>query len=227
LDKHPTNNRTVLIQGTSDYCCDNLGNQQIIYVIVTDKTWPCVMASTSTDDNLDLSSLDQKDEIRFCDVMGQVLGFLRGVLIKQNDYITSWRRFMIQLVEKLDALSSVYTVPVACFQIYGNNNMPCHAGSKGGRNVIFTDECSGSLHKSHLAVDFLKNEKVIYWPTPPESPDLNPIECVWHEMKHYLRKYAKPKTKAELEQGIYDFWTTMTAAKCSKYIGHLEKLFLK
>jgi transposase len=55
----------------------------------------------------------------------------------------------------------------------------------------------------HLAVDFLKNEKVIYWPTPPESPDLNPIECVWHEMKHYLRKYAKPKTKAELEQGIY------------------------
>jgi transposase len=76
----------------------------------------------------------------------------------------------------------------------------------------------------HLAVDFLKNEKVIYWPTPPESPDLNPIECVWHEMKHYLRKYTKPKTKAELEQGIYDFWTTMTAAKCSKYIVHLRKV---
>ena len=74
--------------------------------------------------------------------------------------------------------------------------------------------------------NFLKSEKIIYWPTPPESPDLNPIECVWHEMKHYLRKYAKPKTKAELEQGIYDFWKTMTPAKCSKYIGHSEKLFL-
>jgi hypothetical protein len=43
-------------------------------------------------------------------------------------------------------------------------------------------------------------------------------------MKHYLRKYATPKTKAELEQGIYDFWTTMMAAKCSKYIGHLRKV---
>ena len=76
----------------------------------------------------------------------------------------------------------------------------------------------------HLAVEFLKNEKVIYWPTPPESPDLNPIECVWHEMKHHLRKYVKPKTKTELEQGIYDFWATMTPAKCSKYISHLKKV---
>ena len=43
-------------------------------------------------------------------------------------------------------------------------------------------------------------------------------------MKHYLQKYVKPKTKAELEQGIYDFWATMTPAKCSKYIGHLTKV---
>ena len=35
--------------------------------------------------------------------------------------------------------------------------------------------------------------------------NINPIEMVWYEMKHYLRKYAKPKTKAELEEGIYDF----------------------
>ena len=93
--------------------------------------------------------------------------------------------------------------------------------------VIFDDllrHRSFYLILGHLAVDFLKNEKVIYWPTPPESPDLNPIECVWHEMKHYLRKYAKPKTKAELEQGIYNFWSTMTPWKCSKYIGHLRKV---
>ena len=43
-------------------------------------------------------------------------------------------------------------------------------------------------------------------------------------MKHYLQKYAKPKTKAELEQGIYDFWSTMTPEKCCKYIGHLRKV---
>ena len=77
---------------------------------------------------------------------------------------------------------------------------------------------------SHLAIEFLAKEKIIYWPTPPESPDLNPIEMVWHEMKHYLRKYAKPKSKAELEQGIYNFWATMTPAKCAKYIGHLRKV---
>lgn len=64
----------------------------------------------------------------------------------------------------------------------------------------------------------------MYWPTPPESPDINPIELVWHEMKHFLRKYAKPKAKDELAQGIKDFWSTMTAQKCAKYIGHLRKV---
>ena len=33
------------------------------------------------------------------------------------------------------------------------------------------------------AVDFLSVSKVKYWPTPADSPDLNPIEMVWHELK--------------------------------------------
>ncbi|RCN35235.1 hypothetical protein ANCCAN_18913 [Ancylostoma caninum] len=27
---------------------------------------------------------------------------------------------------------------------------------------------------------------------PPESPDLNPIELVWHQLKYYLRHTHKP-----------------------------------
>ena len=56
-----------------------------------------------------------------------------------------------------------------------------------------------------------------------ESPDINPIENMWHE----LNQYIKPKNKEELVSGILRFWDTVDVTKCKKYIGHFGKLFLK
>lgn len=53
-------------------------------------------------------------------------------------------------------------------------------------------------HTSRLAKKFMTDNGINWWPTPPESPDLNPIELVWHEMKHFLRSSWKPTTKEEL-----------------------------
>lgn len=63
--------------------------------------------------------------------------------------------------------------------------------------------------------------------TPPESPDLNPIENLWHELKDYLRMSVKPRNKEELIAGIQSFWLTITPQKCQKYIGHLKKVVPK
>ena len=54
-----------------------------------------------------------------------------------------------------------------------------------------------------------------WWRTPPESPDANPIENLWH------------KLKADLVLGIQQFWATVDAQKCQKYIGHLRKVVPK
>jgi len=63
--------------------------------------------------------------------------------------------------------------------------------------------------------------------TPAESPDCNPIENLWHELKEYLRREVKPKTKQELIDGIRAFWETVDIAKCTKYIQHLRKAMPK
>ena len=65
------------------------------------------------------------------------------------------------------------------------------------------------------------NNGIKHWPTPPESPDLNPIEMLWAEFKHFLRTCVKPSNKEELVNGIKLFWSKLTTAKCNKYINHL------
>lgn len=50
-------------------------------------------------------------------------------------------------------------------------------------------------HTSKAAKNYYKEAEINWWPTPPESRDLNPIELVWHELKHFLGKTHKPKTK--------------------------------
>ncbi len=83
-------------------------------------------------------------------------------------------------------------------------------------------------HTSRHAANYMRTNGVNWWKTPPESPDCNPIEeNLWHELKEFLRREIKPKTKQELIDGIQTFWRTVTIAKCGKYIGHLKKVIPK
>ena len=80
---------------------------------------------------------------------------------------------------------------------------------------------------SKVAQDFFDEYGVNWWKTVPESPDLNPIENLWHELKEFIRREVKPRIKDELIDGIKKFWATVDAAKCKKYIRHLRKVIPK
>lgn len=82
-------------------------------------------------------------------------------------------------------------------------------------------------HTSRHAQRYLEEKQINWWRTPAESPDLNPIENMWHELKEYIRREVKPKTKEELIDGIEAFWSTVDIDKCRKYIRHLRKVIPK
>ena len=42
-------------------------------------------------------------------------------------------------------------------------------------------------HSSHMTNQWLVDNSVNWWRTPTESPDLNPIEYLWHEMEYVKR----------------------------------------
>jgi len=82
-------------------------------------------------------------------------------------------------------------------------------------------------HTSRYAKDYIDEKGINWFKTPASSPDLNPIELIWHALKDYLRNEFKPKNLTELKAGIKAFWATLTATTCKKYIKHLKKVIPK
>ncbi|KAL5469124.1 hypothetical protein EMCRGX_G030327 [Ephydatia muelleri] len=63
---------------------------------------------------------------------------------------------------------------------------------------------TGSCRTMTLSI-LMANNGVNWW---RQSPDINPIENLWHELKEYIRREVKPKVKQELVDGIRAFWET-------------------
>ena len=58
---------------------------------------------------------------------------------------------------------------------------------------------------------------------PAQSPDFNPIELVWNDLKYYLKQKIKPNNVEELVLGINRFWETkVTVEYCNSKIDHLD-----
>ena len=101
----------------------------------------------------------------------------------------------------------------------------------------FIDECYPDGHRLHqdndpkhcskLIDDFFTEKGIMWWRTPPESPDLNPIENIWGSLKQFLRTSYKPHDLDSLKTGIQHFWNTLTPDICRRYINHLHKVVPK
>ena len=77
-------------------------------------------------------------------------------------------------------------------------------------------------HTSRVTKVFFEEQGINWWPTPPlESPDLNPIENLWHELKFFLEMKVKPRSKQELIDGIKFWRKKVDTSKCVKYIDHV------
>jgi hypothetical protein len=58
---------------------------------------------------------------------------------------------------------------------------------------------------------------------PAQSPDFNPIELVWNDLKYYLKTKIKPNDINDLCNAINLFWETkVTVEYCNSKIDHLE-----
>lgn len=84
---------------------------------------------------------------------------------------------------------------------------------------------NASYHVTDTTVEWLERNDLNHFKSPAQSPDLNPIELVWNDMKSYIGRIVKPKTLQELSQGIIQFWNEqVTKNYCNSKIDHLYRV---
>ncbi len=84
-------------------------------------------------------------------------------------------------------------------------------------DIVIMDNLSS--HKAAAVRPLLERAGAHLMYLPPYSPDLNPIEMLFAQLKAYLRK-AKARTVDTLWRAIGDFIKTVTPQQCANYIAY-------
>jgi|Laugresu1bdmlbdd_1035124.scaffolds.fasta_scaffold28751_1 transposase len=81
-------------------------------------------------------------------------------------------------------------------------------------------------HKASEVTEYLRKKKISVLPWPPQSPDLNPIENLWHCVKQRrYKKYPMPSTKDELIEQVFEIWGNLEPELIEKLCSSAPRRF--
>lgn len=102
---------------------------------------------------------------------------------------------------------------------------PFYGDMRSARGVVKFQQDGAPSHKAKTTLKWFDDHAIPLFPHPPSSPDLNPIEPVWHELKTRLRNRAHhPSSVTELITAVQEVWEEIGVEDVNKYINHMDNV---
>jgi DDE superfamily endonuclease/Transposase len=93
------------------------------------------------------------------------------------------------------------------------------------RGDITFQQDGAPAHAAKSTKKWLSDHSISIFPHPPSSPDLNPIEPLWHKLKRHVRARPHPPTSVqELITAVHEAWGKIEAKDVDKYVGHMDNI---
>ncbi len=93
-----------------------------------------------------------------------------------------------------------------------------------GRPCIFQQD-NAKPHSAHITKSWLRRKRVRVLDWPACSPDLSPIENVWHILKRKMRQ-RRPRTVAHLKTCLQEEWDKITPETLHHLVSSVPKRLL-
>ena len=101
-------------------------------------------------------------------------------------------------------------------QILEENLLQSAKDLRLGRRFTFQQD-NDPKHTAKVTLEWLKNKNVNVLEWPSQSPDLNPIENLWQDLKIAVHQRS-PSNLTELEQFWQEEWANIARSKCANLV---------